>query len=315
MDLPISVIVPVYNAGCFLPSCIESILAQTFGNFELLLIDDGSTDASLDICTRYAKTDTRITLFHKENEGVTATRKYGVERAKGEYICFVDADDVIPENALSSLYSKCEDADIVVGAYKEINKRTKSAHFIDTRIPSLIDGLTFTRLQLDNKLFHAPWGKMIRKSCLGNDIFDIPRSIFRGEDFIMNVRLGLKVKKVKIIKEIIYCYIIRETSCMLSCKPSLEYEKLFDSYLTASFCDKQLYASLESSVLHQRIEAISGLILAKCELNINDEFVQTVYQASRMKPLNVSQILIKLFLFQPSLYRFLYKTAKKLNVT
>ena len=82
MDEIISIIVPIYNAEKFLASCIDSILSQTFKNFELLLIDDGSQDSSLSICQRYQQNDNRITVFHKSNEGVTAARKYGVEKAK-----------------------------------------------------------------------------------------------------------------------------------------------------------------------------------------------------------------------------------------
>ena len=89
----ISVIVPVYNAGQYLEECIKSLLQQTFSDFELLLIDDGSDDESGVVCDRLARTDSRIRVFHKTNEGVSSARNMGLEQACREWVTFVDADD------------------------------------------------------------------------------------------------------------------------------------------------------------------------------------------------------------------------------
>lgn len=91
----VSIIVPVYKAEKYLNRCIDSILAQTFTDWELLLIDDGSTDRSGDICDEYAKKDTRIRVFHKENGGVSSARNLGLDSAQGEWVTFIDADDYI----------------------------------------------------------------------------------------------------------------------------------------------------------------------------------------------------------------------------
>ena len=91
----VSIIVPVYKVENVLHYCIDSILNQTYNNFELILIDDGSPDSSGKICNEYAKRDLRIKVFHKENEGVSVARNTGIELAKGKYICFVDSDDYI----------------------------------------------------------------------------------------------------------------------------------------------------------------------------------------------------------------------------
>ena len=93
-DVKISGIVPVYNVEKELPRCIESLLTQTYSNFELLLINDGSSDGSPEIMERYAEKDPRIRTLHKKNGGVSSARNRGLEQAKGEYVCFVDADDV-----------------------------------------------------------------------------------------------------------------------------------------------------------------------------------------------------------------------------
>ena len=89
----ISVIVPIYNTEKYLRRCIDSVLAQTYKDFELLLIDDGSTDSSGAICDEYAALDARVSVFHKENGGVSDTRNYGLDLAQGKYLMFLDADD------------------------------------------------------------------------------------------------------------------------------------------------------------------------------------------------------------------------------
>lgn len=95
MNPKLSVIVPVYKAEKYLHRCVESILTQTFTDFEILLIDDGSPDRSGEICDEYAKKDSRIKVFHKLNGGASDARNVGLDNAQGEYVCFVDSDDVV----------------------------------------------------------------------------------------------------------------------------------------------------------------------------------------------------------------------------
>ena len=101
----ISIIVPVYNVRNYIRDCIDSILAQTISTYELLLIDDGSTDGSGSICDEYGKTDDRIRVFHKENGGLSSARNKGLEVAKGGYICFIDSDDTVSADFLEKLYN------------------------------------------------------------------------------------------------------------------------------------------------------------------------------------------------------------------
>ena len=101
----ISVIVPVYNVEDYLPRCIDSILAQDYEDFELLLIDDGSTDKGGHICDGYAKHDVRVRVFHKENGGVSSARNLGLDNAVGEFVAFVDSDDYVESAYLSDLVS------------------------------------------------------------------------------------------------------------------------------------------------------------------------------------------------------------------
>ena len=115
----ISVIVPVYNVEKYLSRCIDSILAQTFTDFELLLIDDGSKDKSGEICDEYAKKDNHVKVFHKENGGVSSARNLGLDNAQGEWITFVDSDDFVNSDWLS-YYAKSFDVDLIVQGYQVI---------------------------------------------------------------------------------------------------------------------------------------------------------------------------------------------------
>lgn len=114
--LAISIIVPIYNMEKYMRKCIDSILTQTFTDFECLLIDDGSTDSSPTICDEYAQKDARITVFHKPNGGLSDARNYGLERAQGEYTIFADPDDWVDAEGLDQLYKKAKEtnADMVM---------------------------------------------------------------------------------------------------------------------------------------------------------------------------------------------------------
>ena len=116
MDL-VSVIIPVYNVEIYLRECLQSVIGQTYKNLEILLIDDGATDNSGKICDEIAKEDQRIKVFHRENEGVSAARNFGIEQASGGWIFFVDSDDLLMQNTieLSMQYVKPEDDICFIG--------------------------------------------------------------------------------------------------------------------------------------------------------------------------------------------------------
>ena len=182
----ISVIIPVYNAEKYLCRCIDSILAQTYKDFELLLIDDGSKDSSGTICDEYAAQDARVRVFHKENGGVSSARNVGLDHARGEWITFVDSDDYIEENFLRSFEGNL-DADLVVGNM-EICEDGKlpsdiGAHIVPGKyspIQSVLKG------NLTNHAFCAPWGKLFRKDCIGDLHFDVGMTICEDTKFVYN---------------------------------------------------------------------------------------------------------------------------------
>lgn len=115
----VSIIVPVYNAQESLETCVKSILMQSYKNYEIILIDDGSTDNSLSICESLKKKSDKITVLSQNNSGVSAARNNGIKKSKGEYLLFIDADDVVEKTMLETLMKKSEN-DIVISGFKVI---------------------------------------------------------------------------------------------------------------------------------------------------------------------------------------------------
>lgn len=160
----ISVIIPVYNVAEYLSRCVDSVLNQTWSRLEVILVDDGSTDSSGLICDAYARSDVRVTAFHKANGGLSSSRNYGLERAHGDWISFIDSDDWICPDFLSTLHELAQNhsADISYCnwyfAYKDKNVEC------DCFSPGITKQQTLTRLILES--YHVVWNKLYRTSFL-----------------------------------------------------------------------------------------------------------------------------------------------------
>ena len=130
--MEISVIVPVYKVEKYLKQCVDSILNQTFPDFEVLLIDDGSPDSCPAMCDDYARKDPRIRVFHKENGGLSSARNKGIEESRGNWLCFVDSDDYLAENMLENLYTAAttNTADMAVCDFVKVDE--ESTHLQDS---------------------------------------------------------------------------------------------------------------------------------------------------------------------------------------
>ena len=195
--MSISVVVPIYNSADTLSACIESIQNQTFSDIELILVDDGSTDGSSEICDNYTAKDHRIHVVHQPNKGRTEARKVGVNKATGEWLCFVDSDDTLPANALSILYSAVEnDVDIVLGnGFTLPNEQRRQIPMTE-----------FRHLAVRGEgNIGLPWGSLYRRNILSDYLFDIPRHIMMGEDYIFWLRLVFSTEKpVNVVYETVY---------------------------------------------------------------------------------------------------------------
>ncbi len=203
----VSVIVPVYNAKDSLCQCIDSILSQSFTNFELILIDDGSTDGSKDICDNYALRDARIITFHKLNGGVSSARNKGLDLAKGEFVTFIDSDDYVCTSFLESLLID-EKADLVVGSYIGVEGKNTNIPFpleADYLNDTLSIGL-FLQKNLSSFILRVPWGKLFKRRIIDEFNIRFDERLFFGEDTIFVQTYLLKVKSIKCVKDTYYIY-------------------------------------------------------------------------------------------------------------
>ena len=216
MEIPkISVIVAVYKAEAYLHRCVDSLLAQTFQDFEILLIDDGSPDNSGKICDDYAKQDFRIHVFHKENGGVASARQCGIDHAKGEYTTHVDPDDWVEPTMLEDLYRKAkeEDADMVLSDfYLEYRDNIK----YEKQQPSSLDVKTVLSDFLRFKLKISLCGRLICTSCYKNSHILFPLNMVYGEDNCVLIKLLCKVKRLSYLPHAYYHYDLHSNPNSLS---------------------------------------------------------------------------------------------------
>lgn len=201
----ISVIVPVYNSEKYLGKCINSILGQTFQDFELLLIDDGSTDGSGEICDRYAVQDSRIKVFHKQNGGVASAREMGKNMASGDYSIHVDSDDWIEKDMLEVMYDEvCErHLDMVIADF--YNDMGEQSIYVKQGAESVEPKNILTNI-LQDKLFGGLWHKMIRHDLYKKYDIHFINGIDYCEDVLVLAQLLSHPLKIGFIPKAFYHY-------------------------------------------------------------------------------------------------------------
>lgn len=222
-DFLISIVIPIYNAEKYLEQCLNSIKNQTYKNFEVILVNDGSIDNSESICKAFVESDTRFRYYLKANGGVSSARNLGLDNVKGDFITFIDSDDWIAENHLELLINsiKKTNSDIVVSCYKEFDNNIDTYYTIvyTKQEKNLLnfekmnrdDFLTiFPKLMSINVCFNNAVAKLFRKELVNNLRFDT--SIKYGEDLDFYFSLYLNVESVSYVDELTYVYRIHGDS-------------------------------------------------------------------------------------------------------
>ena len=235
MSVAISVLVPVYNVENTLERCVESILKQTFKDFEIVLVNDGSTDNSGAICDKYAEQYENIRVIHKENEGLGPTRNVGIKEARGEYIYHCDSDDWLKEDLLEKVYKSAieTEAQVVVFGYDIFTERDGGFIPFDS---ITADNAVFSDKKAVQKYFSEQYfnsffvlsacNRMYKRSFLiENDIYFPP--LRRCQDMAYSMLLFDNVEKLTVLKESFYCYVIEP-----GVFKGRAYEEMLETYCT-----------------------------------------------------------------------------------
>lgn len=202
MMLLISIIIPIYNAEKTLNRCVDSILSMTFSDWELLLINDGSTDRSGAICDEYVAKDKRIKVFHKENRGVSSARNIGLDNARGKWITFVDADDQINSSTLNCIYSKDIKEDFIFFSYC-FNYKDGRVVYETLNVSERIENISlFLNTNIHKYIFRVVWGKCFKKELLNGLRFD--EKIKVGEDLLFVLSYLRNVKTCSVQQKPLY---------------------------------------------------------------------------------------------------------------
>ena len=212
----ISVIVPIYNVENYLRQCLDSILEQTLSHFEVILVNDGSPDSSGDICREYVEKDSRFHYFEKENGGLSDARNYGIERAQGEYLTFIDSDDFVNEKHLENLFlaSRLTNADITIGGFSRFENGTFWLYQDYFSSDSLVSFTSAQAIQHLDSMFDVPflnfstaWGKLFKRELFSELRF--PYGKYAEDQFII-WKLYLKARSIYTFNVDSYVYRINK---------------------------------------------------------------------------------------------------------
>ncbi len=257
-ETQVSVVVPVYNVQEYLSECLESILHQTYGALEIILIDDGSTDGSLELCDRYAKKDTRIRVIHQENGGAAAARKRGIQEAAGEFLCFVDGDDTIDVQMIGFFLEHMKNADLLTsgcrcekadGRYlQRFDAFEEGVYKTKEEIEYILRNMIVFEDRMEDGVLPYLINKFYKTDLLRTAAENIDTRIRYGEDRELLFRYLLNCQEIVITKENFYNYRYRSTSAVNA--PNAHFLRDLDCFYNSLKSEFELH-ELRDSLLRQ----------------------------------------------------------------
>ncbi len=279
--MKVSIVVPIYNAEKYIQKMAESVFSQGYQDWEMVLVDDGSKDSSGQMCDALAEKDSRIKVFHTPNCGVTAARKFGAEMASGDWVYFVDADDAMAPDSMEIMVEAGQGCDIVIGN-KQIVSGTSAVDEIMNVKNEYLHSLDFLSGLIVNKISQYITGRMFRKELFENGTIDIPAELIMAEDFIMNVQLGNKAKRIALVKDIVYKYYVYDESVSHTFRSSLAYEEKFCNCLEKAVKQGAYYEDLKDELAFQNLRALKmGFMSQKGKVDMKNEFLRKTLKQAR----------------------------------
>ena len=245
----VSIIVPVYNVVNYLDECIRSILDQSFTDFELILVDDGSTDGSGELCDQWGVKDKRVVVVHQGNRGVSSARNEGIKRAKGTYISFVDSDDWIGKDYVLHLVYGLEDADLAVsGLMRVFSDQTKKKTWVEGALNYELTEKQCNEffLMLKEDCFYGPVCKLYKREIIINNNILFPENCSYGEDLLFNFHYLEHVNKISNVSAIDYYYRILDAGSLTKRVRIDRFENDYGQWrVIESFCKSRKLNSAE----------------------------------------------------------------------
>ena len=264
----VSIIVPVYNKEKYLRDCVDSILQQTYKDFELILVDDGSKDSSWNIIKEYANKDKRVVPVHQENAGVSAARNAGLDRAQGKWICFVDADDYLPKDGIQILVEHGEksNADIVNANATRVedDKQFKIFNFNN----EIVKGNIYPRL-----VHFAPWAQLFKRSIIEEHHLRYVKGLAYSEDNVFILYYSLYASSIEFVNDSVYNYRINSDSAI----QNKDYKKV--AY-------HQMWAAHEVYKLKDKESSLRNFIINRTKILISSSINAYVYRAINVLKIN-----------------------------
>ena len=294
--ITLSIIVPVYNAEKYLEKCIDSILNQTYADYEVILVDDGSVDNSVLICDLYAEKNEKVRVIHKLNEGLVAARKTGLENANGKYIGFVDSDDYIAEDMYESLMQSAlkNDADISVGGLKLVYSDGNSNEVLNQ-----FEHGYYTRERMEKEIFpkmlyysgFIKYGivpgvviKVFKKEVLQKGIEKVDNRIKMGEDVAITFNTIFYAKSISFVENAGYYYVQHEQSMIHKYSPKRLDEAMHLYDCLYSIKDKSFEYQLDNFFAYQFIYAVTECLASKELDAVKKEMeIKTILSSSKAK--------------------------------
>lgn len=271
----ISIIVPVYNTEEYLPRCVESILGQSYEDWELLLVDDGSKDSSGGICDRYAAKDPRIRVIHNQNQGPAASRESGIRHTESELVMFVDSDDWLDEQMLQVMLGQMEEsgAGMVCCLYQDVKESGKAVHphhFQEDHIDCGSAQDCMYQMHHTRYLTGSPWAKLYRRELFEG--IDFCREVTIGEDYAMVVQLAEKAGRVRILSRELYFRSVRKESISHG-GYTKRHRQAFDHYMRLRLRLLKSYLQIGPDIIAFHTEYEMAVITAMCRNDCYDREV------------------------------------------